>query len=153
MPTAIRPRRSVLFMPGSNSRTLERAKTLPADALIFDLEDAVAPDAKAMARQMVSDAVRAGGLMGKRELIVRVNALGTPVGRCRPPPPSLTCGVGRLSLLPKGRKRRPRCGTSPELSLTVHGAPEQMAIWVHARDPTRHPATPRTSLPAHASLR
>ena len=60
-------------MPGSNSRALERAKTLPADALIFDLEDAVAPDAKAMARQMVCDAVRAGGY-GKRELIARVNA-------------------------------------------------------------------------------
>jgi citrate lyase beta subunit len=79
MPTVIRPRRSVLFMPGSNARALERAKTLPADALIFDLEDAMAPDAKETARQMVCDAVRAGGY-GKRELIVRVNASATAWG-------------------------------------------------------------------------
>src|SRR5262245_61116608 len=77
MPTTIRPRRSVLFMPGSNARALERAKTLPADALIFDLEDAVAPDTKETARQMVCDAVRAGGY-GKRERIVRVNTVTTP---------------------------------------------------------------------------
>jgi citrate lyase subunit beta/citryl-CoA lyase len=81
MPATIRPRRSVLFMPGSNARALGRAKTLPADALIFDLEDAVAPDAKATARQMVCDAVHAGGGgYGGRELIVRVNASATPWG-------------------------------------------------------------------------
>jgi citrate lyase subunit beta / citryl-CoA lyase len=79
MPTIVRPRCSVLFMPGSNDSALERAKTLPADALIFDLEDAMAPDAKETARQMVCDAVRAGGY-GKRELIVRVNASATVRG-------------------------------------------------------------------------
>jgi citrate lyase subunit beta / citryl-CoA lyase len=67
MSTVVRPRRSVLFMPDSNARALEKAKTLAADALIFDLEDAVAPEAKAVARQQVHDTVRAGGY-GQREL-------------------------------------------------------------------------------------
>lgn len=73
----IRPRRSVLYMPGSNARALEKAKTLPADVLILDLEDAVAPDAKDVARDQVAGAVRAGGY-GHRELIVRINGLDTP---------------------------------------------------------------------------
>jgi citrate lyase subunit beta/citryl-CoA lyase len=66
-------------MPGSNARALEKARTLPADALILDLEDAVAPDAKEVARQQVCDAVKARGF-GKREIIVRVNGLSTPWG-------------------------------------------------------------------------
>lgn len=77
--TTIRPRRSVLYMPGSNARALEKARTLPADALILDLEDAVAPDAKELARQQVCDAVKAKGF-GKREIIIRVNSLTTPWG-------------------------------------------------------------------------
>ena len=75
----IRPRRSALYMPGSNARALEKAKTLPADALIFDLEDAVAPDAKDAARDQAVAAVTAGGY-GKREIAIRVNALTTPWG-------------------------------------------------------------------------
>ncbi len=77
--TAIRPRRSVLYMPGSNARALEKARTLPADALILDLEDAVAPDAKELARSQVCDAVKAKGF-GKREIVIRVNALSTQWG-------------------------------------------------------------------------
>jgi citrate lyase subunit beta/citryl-CoA lyase len=77
---SIRPRRSVLYMPGSNARALEKAKTLPADALILDLEDAVAPDAKESARRQVAEAVAAGGY-GRRELAIRVNGLSTPWGR------------------------------------------------------------------------
>ena len=77
--TTIRPRRSALYMPGSNARALEKARTLPADALILDLEDAVAPDAKETARQQVCEAVKARGF-GKREIIVRINALSTPWG-------------------------------------------------------------------------
>jgi citrate lyase subunit beta / citryl-CoA lyase len=73
----IRPRRSVLYMPGSNARAIEKARSLPADAVILDLEDSVAPDAKATARQQVVDAVKAGGF-GAREVIVRVNGLDTP---------------------------------------------------------------------------
>ena len=61
MATSLRPRRSVLYMPGSNARALEKAKTLAADALILDLEDAVAPDAKELARAQVCEAVKAGG--------------------------------------------------------------------------------------------
>jgi citrate lyase subunit beta/citryl-CoA lyase len=66
-------------MPGSNARALEKARSLPADALILDLEDAVAPDAKDLARMQVADAVKARGF-GKREIVVRINALSTPWG-------------------------------------------------------------------------
>ena len=73
---AIRPRRSVLYMPGSNARAIEKAKTLPADGVIIDLEDAVAPDAKVAARKQVADAVKAGGF-GNREVFIRVNGIDT----------------------------------------------------------------------------
>ncbi len=73
----IRPRRSMLYMPGSNARALEKARTLPVDALILDLEDAVAPEAKETAREQVAAAVAARGF-GHREVLVRVNAAGTP---------------------------------------------------------------------------
>jgi citrate lyase subunit beta/citryl-CoA lyase len=76
----IRPRRSVLYMPGSNTRALEKAKSLPADALILDLEDAVAPEAKEKARAQVCAAVKAGGY-GRREVVIRVNGLDTPWGQ------------------------------------------------------------------------
>jgi len=79
MTTTIRPRRSVLYMPGSNARALEKARGLPADALILDLEDAVAPDAKELARVQVCDAVKAKGF-GKREVVIRVNGLATAWG-------------------------------------------------------------------------
>ena len=75
----IRPRRSVLYMPGSNARALEKAKSLPADALILDLEDAVAPEAKAAARELVGQAVR-GRAYGHREVVIRINGLDTPWG-------------------------------------------------------------------------
>ncbi|HEY1311265.1 MAG TPA: CoA ester lyase [Pseudolabrys sp.] len=73
----IRPRRSVLYMPGSNARALEKAKALPADGVILDLEDSVAPDAKDAARQQVADAVKAGGF-GRREVFIRINGIDTP---------------------------------------------------------------------------
>jgi citrate lyase subunit beta/citryl-CoA lyase len=73
----IRPRRSVLYMPGSNARAIEKARTLAADGIILDLEDAVAPEAKEQARQQVVDAVKAGGF-GGREVFIRVNGLDTP---------------------------------------------------------------------------
>ena len=72
----IRPRRSVLYMPGSNARAIEKARSLPADTVILDLEDSVAPDAKPAARKQVLDAVIAGGF-GAREVIVRINGLDT----------------------------------------------------------------------------
>ena len=75
-----RPRRSCLYMPGANAKALEKAKTLPADVLLLDLEDSVAPEAQDAARDQVAAAVKAGGY-GKREVIVRVNGLATPWGR------------------------------------------------------------------------
>jgi citrate lyase subunit beta / citryl-CoA lyase len=75
--TSLRPRRSVLYMPGANERALEKAKTLPADALILDLEDAVAPDSKVDARRRVCEAV-AQNAYGHREVAIRVNGLDTP---------------------------------------------------------------------------
>jgi citrate lyase subunit beta/citryl-CoA lyase len=73
-----RPRRSALYMPGANTRALEKAKALPADSLILDLEDAVAPDAKASARENILKALETG--FGYREAVVRINSLGTPWG-------------------------------------------------------------------------
>ncbi len=73
------PRRSLLYMPGANSRAMDKARTLDCDTVIFDLEDAVSPDAKAQARQQVLEAVSAGGY-GHRELVVRANGLDTPWG-------------------------------------------------------------------------
>ena len=73
----IRPRRSVLYMPGSNARAIEKARGLPADGIILDLEDAVAPEAKDAARRQVAEAVRAGGF-GAREVFIRINGLDTP---------------------------------------------------------------------------
>src|ERR1700709_2097973 len=87
----IRPRRSLLFMPGSNARALEKARNLPADCIILDLEDSVAPDAKALARDQIAQAIAAKGF-GKREVLIRTNGLDKPwwiddvamVGKARP---------------------------------------------------------------------
>ncbi|MFV0276130.1 MAG: HpcH/HpaI aldolase/citrate lyase family protein [Parahaliea sp.] len=72
--------RSVLYMPGANQRAMDKARDLPCDAVVFDLEDAVAPDAKAAARDAVAAQLGAGGY-GSRQLVVRCNGLGTPWGR------------------------------------------------------------------------
>ncbi len=77
---SIRPRRSALYMPGANARALEKARSLDADCLLLDLEDAVAPDAKAEAREQICAALEQGGY-GARELVVRINGLHTPWGK------------------------------------------------------------------------
>jgi citrate lyase subunit beta/citryl-CoA lyase len=77
MTIMIRPRRSVLYMPGSNARALEKARTLAADGIILDLEDSVAPEAKEAARAQVTEAVKAGGF-GPREVFIRINGVDTP---------------------------------------------------------------------------
>lgn len=77
--TAARPRRSVLYMPASNLKAIAKARSLPCDAIILDLEDAVAPEQKDMAREQAVAAVAEGGF-GARELIIRVNGLDTPWG-------------------------------------------------------------------------
>ena len=76
MAPTLRPRRSALYLPGNKARALEKGKMLPADVLIFDLEDAVGPDAKAESRTRVCDAISSGGYR-HRELVVRINGLGT----------------------------------------------------------------------------
>jgi citrate lyase subunit beta/citryl-CoA lyase len=76
----VRPRRSALYMPASNARAVEKARTLPCDVVILDLEDAVAPEMKPEARAAAAAAVKAGGF-GRREVVIRVNGLGTPWGR------------------------------------------------------------------------
>jgi citrate lyase subunit beta/citryl-CoA lyase len=77
--TAARPRRSALYLPATNARAVEKARSLPCDVVILDLEDSVAPDAKTEARAAAAEAVQAGGF-GRRELVVRVNGLDTPWG-------------------------------------------------------------------------
>ncbi|MFI4975908.1 MAG: HpcH/HpaI aldolase/citrate lyase family protein [Caulobacterales bacterium] len=79
MSVSARPRRSALYMPASNARAVEKARSLPCDVVILDLEDAVAPEMKPQAREAAVAAVRAGGF-GRREVVVRVNALSTPWG-------------------------------------------------------------------------
>jgi citrate lyase subunit beta/citryl-CoA lyase len=96
---AIRPRRSLLFMPGANARALDKSRELPADGLIFDLEDAVAPDAKEAARANVAAALRRGGY-GRRELVLRVNALDTEWGETD------LMAAARRGAAAQGRERR-----------------------------------------------
>ena len=79
MPQAVKPRRSALYMPASRTGALEKAKSLPADVLIFDLEDAVSPDAKETAREQAVAAARSGAY-GPREIVIRANGLDTPWG-------------------------------------------------------------------------
>lgn len=130
MTTQMRPRRSVLYMPGSNPRALEKAKTLAADGLIFDLEDAVAPDAKAMARDLVAAAIRASGYC-RREIIVRVNGLDTPWGRADLAGVA-TCGAHAV-LLPKVESAATI--REAETMLRQSGAPDDLAIWCMMETP------------------
>ena len=126
----IRPRRSALYMPGSNTRALEKARTLPADMLILDLEDAVAPDAKEAARRQIADALAAGGY-GARELVVRVNGLDTPWGR------DDIAAIARCSadamLLPKVEGAA-TVRAAADL-LAQHGAPESLRLWCMIETP------------------
>ena len=130
MGNAVRPRRSVLYMPGSNARALEKAKTLVADSLILDLEDAVAPDAKAQARDQVRNAVRDGGY-GKRELVVRINGPDTEWGRddMAAMAPSGAAAI----LVPKAESAA--MVRDAEALMTEHGAPDEMAIWCMMETP------------------
>ena len=128
--TTIRPRRSVLYMPGSNARALEKARALPADALILDLEDAVAPDAKDIARQQVCDAVKGRGF-GKREVIVRINALSTPWGTA-----DLTAAADAQPdaiLVPK--ISAPADLQAIEAHLVAHHHLRKLSIWVMVETP------------------
>jgi citrate lyase subunit beta/citryl-CoA lyase len=126
----IRPRRSVLYMPGSNARMLEKARSLPADALILDLEDAVAPEAKEAARAQVCAAVAAGGY-GRREVVIRINALDTAWGRADLEA-AATAGPDAV-LIPK-----PGCGADIERAteaLAGAGAPDRTRLWAMIETP------------------
>ena len=130
MAATARPRRSVLYMPGSNARAQEKAKSLPADGLILDLEDAVAPDAKATAREQVCASVRGGGY-GRKEMIIRVNGLDTPwfhddlAAACAAAPDAI--------LVPKIESVRQV--TTVEDLMRRHGAPGSTAIWCMMETP------------------
>src|SRR5712671_1718684 len=126
----IRPRRSVLYMPGSNARALEKAKTIAADALILDLEDAVAPEAKEAARGQVCAAVKAGGY-GHRELVIRINALDTPWGQADLE--AAAAAAPDAVLLPKP-------GTGADIvrateALARTGAPDKTRLWAMIETP------------------
>ncbi len=130
MTEPIRPRRSALYMPGSNSRTLEKARTLDVDCLLLDLEDAVAPDVKDLARRQIVDAVSAGGY-GKREIVIRINGPDTPWSE-----DDLKAAVkaGPDAILV------PKVNAPADLqriahALSVHGAPRTLKLWAMMETP------------------
>jgi citrate lyase subunit beta/citryl-CoA lyase len=126
----LRPRRSVLFMPGSNPRALEKARALPADGLIFDLEDAVAPEAKERARGIVAAALAEGGY-GGRELVLRVNAIDTPWGHA---------DLAAAATMPIDAVLLPKVENPDRVALTLSllgafGAPKRLAVWCMMETP------------------
>jgi citrate lyase subunit beta/citryl-CoA lyase len=130
MPPTVRPRRSVLYMPGSNARALDKGRGLACDGLILDLEDAVAPEAKDQARDLVVRALAAGGY-GSRELVVRVNALNTPWGHA-----DLAAAAragAHAVLLPKVESAD--AVRQAEAALAAAGAPADLAIWCMMETP------------------
>lgn len=130
MTAPLRPRRSVLYMPGANARALDKARTLDADTLILDLEDAVAPDAKAQARTQVAAALREGGY-GRRECIVRVNALDTPWGL--DDVRAIAQAGADAVLLPKVES--PAQLAALAQALDAAGAPAGLPLWAMAETP------------------
>ena len=130
MTAQFRPRRSVLYMPGSNARALEKARELPANCLIFDLEDAVAPEAKDSARDQVVAAVKAGGY-GRREIIIRVNGLDT-VWAQDDLRAAATAGADAV-LLPKVESTTTI--TEAIAWLDDAGAPTDLPIWIMTETP------------------
>jgi citrate lyase subunit beta/citryl-CoA lyase len=117
-------------MPGSNPRALEKARTLPADGLIFDLEDAVAPEAKESARTIVAAAL-AGGGYADRELVIRVNAIDTPWGHA---------DLAVVATMPIDAVLLPKVENPDQVALTVSlldgfGAPERLAVWCMLETP------------------
>ena len=130
MSRTARPRRSVLYMPGSNARALEKARTLAADGFIFDLEDAVAPDAKGAARAQIAQALAAGGY-GGRQLIVRANGLDTPWGA--DDLAMVARSAAHALLLPKVESKS--MVADAEQHLAAAGARADLAIWCMMETP------------------
>lgn len=130
MPPPLRPRRSVLFLPGSNPRALEKARTLPADGLIFDLEDAVAPEVKDDARASLAAVLATGGY-APRELIVRVNPLDTAWGHA---------DLAVAASLPIDAVLLPKVENADRVRLTLSllnsfGAPPELSVWCMIETP------------------
>jgi citrate lyase subunit beta/citryl-CoA lyase len=130
MPAIFRPRRSLLYMPGSNPRALEKGRVLPADGLIIDLEDAVAVDTKEGARAIVTVALSAGGY-GPREVVLRVNPLDTPWGHG---------DLAAAATMPIDAVLLPKVESPDRVRLTVSlldslGASERLAIWCMIETP------------------
>lgn len=128
--TAYRPRRSVLYMPASNERALEKAKTLMVDALILDLEDAVAPDAKEQARENACAAARSGEY-GRREITIRVNGTGT---QWHEADLAAACAAGPDGIVV------PKVGSADEVrelvaAMEAAGAPERTRLWAMVETP------------------
>jgi len=142
--TTIRPRRSALYMPGSNARALEKAKTLPADALILDLEDSVAPDQKATARDQVCAAV-AGGGYGGRELVIRINALDTPWGEADLA--AAAAAAPDAILVPKVSSAEALAAVG--LRLRKLGAAERTRVWAMIETPLAILEAPAIASAAH----
>ena len=126
----VRPRRSVLYMPGANTRALDKARTLPADALIFDLEDAVAPDAKEAARANVVAAANSRAY-GKREIAIRCNGLATPWGKADVAAIA-TSGADAI-LVPKVESAADVAAIVSLLDAAA--APPSMAVWAMMETP------------------
>jgi citrate lyase subunit beta / citryl-CoA lyase len=129
--STLRPRRSVLYMPAANERALEKAKTLPADAIIFDLEDAVAPDAKVDARPNAV-AAASSGEYGRRELTIRCNGLDTPWGHddLR----AIATSGASAVVVPKVASVAYLDGVARVLD--SFGAPAELTIWPMIETPT-----------------
>ncbi len=130
MTIKVRPRRSVLYMPGANTRALEKARSLPADALIFDLEDAVAPDAKEAARANVVAAAKSKSY-GRREIAIRCNGLATQWGKADV---AAIAGSGADAILV------PKVESAGDVANIVSlldqaGAPQSMAVWAMMETP------------------
>lgn len=128
--TEIRPRRSVLYMPASNARALEKAKSLAADGIIIDLEDAVAPDGKDTARRQAVSAVKTGGY-GRREVVIRVNALATAWGGDDLEAAAMS-GANAV-LLPK--VETPADLEAARARLSASGVPPALPLWAMIETP------------------
>ena len=126
----VRPRRSVLYLPASNERALEKAKSLPVDGLILDLEDAVAPDAKSAARELAC-AAAVSGAYGMRELTIRINGLGSP---WHEDDLAAVCAAGPAGIVVPKVSRADEV-RSLASAMTAAGAPEHTALWAMVETP------------------
>ena len=126
----VRPRRSVLYLPASNERALEKAKSLPVDGLILDLEDAVAPDAKSAARELAC-AAAVSGAYGMRELTIRINGLGSP---WHEDDLAAVCAAGPAGIVVPKVSRADEV-RSLASAMTAAGAPEHTSLWAMVETP------------------